>query len=297
MTITEPPQEATAEVKRSHRRPVLAIVGGLLLVGGAAMYAAGWTGLMGVNAVEVEGVTTLSAQELIAVADIPEGTPMMRVDVRAATARLADLPQLSSVDVHREWPRTVVLSVSERGAVAVQKESDGWELLDDKGVPFAVVPDRPKDLPTVARSQDEATNTAMLAALAQMSPQLRARIAEISAASSNDIRLTLRKSDAVVKWGSADESEYKSAVLLVLLEVDAGWFDVSNPDTPTSAQAEPRPAPVDPDAGADPAASPDAVESTPPIETEQPAETPQSQTAQPEPTVAESPVGVVPQNG
>jgi cell division protein FtsQ len=285
MTITEPSQQHSTPERKSHRRSAFAIAGGLLLVGGVAIYAAGWTGLMGVNAVEVEGASTLSPEELIAVADIPQGTPMMRVDVRAATARLADLPQLSSVDVRREWPRTVVLSVSERGAVAVQKAADGWELLDDKGIPFAVVPDRPKDLPTVARSGDEATNTAMLAALAQMSPEVRSRVAQISATSPNAIRLTLRKSDAVVNWGSPEQSDYKSDVLAVLLDVDAGWYDVSNPDTPTSADAEPRPATPAPDTDAEPTASPSAVNSAP-VETPEPAA-----------TVAESPVGVVPQTG
>lgn len=289
MTITEPPQERTTQTT-SHRRPVIAIVGGLAVVGGVAIYAAGWTGLMGVNEVQVEGASTISSQELIAVADIPEGTPMMRVDVRAATARLADLPQLSSVDVRRQWPRTIVLSVSERGPVAVQKATDGWELLDDRGVPFAVVPERPKDLPTVARSQDEATNTAMLLALAQMSPEVRSRVAEISAVSPNDLRLTLRKSDAVVAWGSAQRSDYKAEVLAVLLEVDAGWYDVSNPDTPTTADAEPRPAAPSPDATDQ--TSPSPQPSAPATPTPAPSATPT-----PQPTVAESPVGVVPQNG
>ena len=67
----------------------------------------------------------------------------------------------------------------------------------------------------------------------------------------------------------------------VLLDVDAGWYDVSNPDTPTSADAEPRPATPEP--SAQPTVSPSA---SPSIEA----------TATPEaaPTAAESPVGVVP---
>ena len=291
MTITQPPQERTAQTKqtkRSHRRRVFLAVGGLVTVAGAAIYAAGWTGLMGVNAIEVEGAGSIPVEELVAVAGIPEGTPMMRVDVRAATARLADLPQLSSVDVRRQWPRTVVLSVSEREAVAVQKADGGWELLDDRGAPFAVVSDKPKDLPTVARSADEATNTAMLAALAEMSPEVRGRVAQISAASPNAIRLTLRKSYVVVNWLSAEQSEYKSAVLAVLLEVDAGWFDVSNPDTPTSADAEPKPASPSPSASDEPAA--DGEPTSPATPTVEP-------TPEPTPAAAESPVGVVPQSG
>ncbi|MFN8212616.1 MAG: hypothetical protein U0R27_03110 [Candidatus Nanopelagicales bacterium] len=81
MTITEPTKQTSTEPRKGHGRPAVLIAGGLLILGGAAIYAAGWTGLMGVNSVEVEGATTISPEELVALADIPEGTPMMRVDV------------------------------------------------------------------------------------------------------------------------------------------------------------------------------------------------------------------------
>ena len=285
MTITEPKQEHTG-VPASRRKWVVAGAA-VLVAGGAAVYAAGWTGAMGVSAVTVEGTTSMDPGQLVSVAGIPKGTPMMRVDVRAATARLSDLPQVASVDVHRQWPRTVVITVSERTAVAMQKAADGWELLDENGAAFAVASEKPKDLPTVERSPDEAANTAMLQALAGMSQQVRARVASISAESPNSLMLQLRKSQAVVSWGSAADSDYKSAVLSVLLGTDSGWYDVSNPDTPTTADGPPIPATPSPSASPQgsvaptPAASPEAGLDTPtPIPT-------------PSVAAAETPVGVV----
>lgn len=211
---------------------------------------------------------------------------MMRVDLRAATARLADLPQIASVDVRRQWPRTIVISVTERDAVAMRKAADGWELLDENGSPFAVAPSKPKDLPVIAAGADGPTSTAILQALAGMSPQIRAQVAEVSAQSPTSIRLTLRKSDAVVNWGSAEQSDFKSQVLAVLLQTESGWYDVSNPQTPTTAEKPPVPKPLSSDA-----ASP--VPSGSPVATASPQAT---ASPTPTPTVSQpavSPLGVV----
>jgi cell division protein FtsQ len=237
---------------------------------------------MGVNTITVQGATVTSSDQLIGAAGIEKGTPMMRVDVRAATARLADLPQLASVDVARSWPRTVVLSVTERSPVAVQKTDGGWDLLDANGVAFVVSTERPKDLPVVLRSADEMTNTAMLRALSGMTPEIRAQVATISASSPSTIRVTMRKTDAEVNWGSAQDSEYKSQVLTVLLSTKAGWYDVSNPDTPTTADAPP----VPPVVAATEAPTPQATTPQPPAPTPTPTPTPS-------PEGGEVPLGVV----
>jgi cell division protein FtsQ len=209
----------------------------------------------------------LTADELVAAAGIAQGTPMMRVDLRAATARIADLPQVASVDVRRQWPRTILVEVTQRDAVAVRKAADGWELLDANGSAFAIAPSKPKDLPVVAAAPEPATETAMLQALAGMTPEIRAQVAEVAAVSPTAIRLTLRKGQAVVNWGSAEDAAFKSQVLAVLLGTKAGWYDVSNPQTPTTADAPPQPAtpsaaPSDPAATAQPTASPVAPSPT-----------------------------------
>ncbi len=286
MTITDDPQVSTPKTAGPRRRPLLLAGVGAAVVVVGAVYVGGWTPLMGVRTVTVEGAGTVTADQLIATADIPVGTPMMRVDVRAATARIADLPQVSSVDVRRVWPRTVVITVTERDAVAMQKTGSGWELLDENGNPFAMAPGKPKDLPTMQRSQDEATNTAMLDVLASLSPAIRAQVGSVSATSPNAVRLTLRDGGAVVNWGSPDKSAFKSQVLEVLLGTESGWYDVSNPETPTTADSEPVP---------EPSPSPTATVIPSPVATpEGPAVGEPSQVSpQASPAPAVSPMGVV----
>jgi cell division protein FtsQ len=244
MTVTE--ERPTTNAPAPQRRRRLLVIAGaaaaVIVVG--AVYVGGWTSVMGVRTVEVQGASTVDSQQLIDTAGIATGTPMMQVDLRAATARLADLPQVADVEVERVWPRKVIITVTERQAVAMQKSGSGWELLDENGNPFALAPSKPKDLPTIERSADPATNTAMLEVLAAISPEIRAEVVSVSASSPNAVRLTLRDNDAVVNWGSPELSDFKSQVLLVLLQTESGWYDVSNPNTPTSATAPPVPKPV-----------------------------------------------------
>lgn len=280
MTLTDEKPAASRKVpKRTLGLFAGAALAVIVLVG---VYLAGWSSMMGVDQVKVTGAEELPADQLVATSGITAGTPMMRVDLRAAEARLSDLPQIASADVRRVWPRTVVITVSERGLVAMQKTANGWELLDANGSPFAVAADKPKDLPTVKQSPDAATNTAMLRALAGMSADVRSQVLSVSAQSPNSIRLTLRSNDAVVNWGSAEDSELKSDVLAVLMSTDAGWIDVSNPRTPTTADAPPAPAP-----------SPTSTQIPNPAGSPSPSA---SASAVPETTAApiESAVGVVP---
>lgn len=294
MTITDPVSDQKTSPKHPSRKPLLIAGLGIAVAAGAAVYAVGWTSLMGVSAIEVEGNRTVSPDVVIAAAGIAKGTPMMGVDVRAATARLADLPQFASVDVRRDWPRTVVLVVTERQPVAAQKTAAGWQLLDGNGVPFAVSPQRPKELPTVERSADEATNTAMVRALSGMSEPVRAQVALVSAASPEAILLKMRKSGAVVNWGSADRSDYKSDVLTVLLTTRSGWYDVSNPDRPATADAPPAPLASD---GATPVPSPSPSITAAPSPVASASPTVVTPSVSPTPAGAETPVGVVPQSG
>lgn len=304
MTTTAPPTErAPAPRRHRGRRPALVVAGAVAVAVVGTVYVAGWTPVMGVHTIRVEGPTTVPSEAVVAASGIAQGTPMMQVNLRAATARIADLPQVASVDVRRQWPRTIVVEVSERDAVAVRKAGDGWELLDSNGSAFAVAPGKPKDLPLLTMSPDPATNTAMFEALAGMSPEIRTRVAAVEAATPNAIRLTLRKGGAVVNWGSPADSAFKSQVLAVLLQSDAGWYDVTNPQTPTTADAPPVPKAADPRSTASPqpgagpqsTASPSAqpAATSSPQPSGSPAEGEASPATGGSPAPAVSPLGVV----
>lgn len=284
MTITEdPPQQKSSPPPPRRRRTVIVASAAVLGVG-AAVYVGGWTSLMGVQAVEVQGRTTTPAAQLVETANIEVGTPMMRVDVRAATARLADLPQVASVDVRRQWPRTIVLSVTERQAVATRAADTGWELIDANGVPFAITSKKTKGLPEVEVQSDAAVTTAVVQVVAGLPEDVRRQVASVSATSPDAIRLVLRKERGEVNWGSARDSEYKSRVLSVLLQTKAGWYDVSDPSTPTTAEAAPV-APQAPDEALEAQESQTAPTVSP---------SPQPSPTETTPAAAESAVGVIP---
>jgi cell division protein FtsQ len=61
----------------------------------------------------------------------------------------------------------------------------------------------------------------------------RNRVIRLTATSRDDVALTLR-SGAVVRWGSADQSEFKGSVLDALITRRAAIYDVSAPELPTT---------------------------------------------------------------
>ena len=72
-----------------------------------------------------------------------------------------------------------------------------------------------------------------------MPENLAKKVARISANSIDSIEIDL-KSGSTVKWGSADETEFKAAVLNALLSRRAQVYDVSAPELPTTTDEKGR---------------------------------------------------------
>jgi len=75
---------------------------------------------------------------------------------------------------------------------------------------------------------------AALHVLAALTPQLRAQLAAVSAASPSAIRLELTDGRVVV-WGSADQSDFKARVATALLGRPGKTIDVSAPEVATTS--------------------------------------------------------------
>ncbi|SNR33715.1 cell division protein FtsQ/DivIB [Blastococcus mobilis] len=192
-----------------------------------------------VRAVQVDGLATLSADLVQEAAGIGGGTPLLRVDVDAAEARVARLPQVASVEVTRDWPASVVITVVERVPVAVVGEPGRRSLIDAEGVLFDTVTGSPPDgvVPLDVRSPgpDDAATLAGIAAVGSLPADVRKQVTGAAASSADDISLTLTDG-TVVRWGDASESDAKAAALVGLLEQiadgslePAGTIDVSTP--------------------------------------------------------------------
>jgi cell division protein FtsQ len=223
---------------RRSRRPVqLAIaVTGLVAVVWLLLVSP----VLGVNSVQVDGVTSLPADQVRETAGIEPGTPLLRVDVDAARARIARLPQVASVEVTRGWPHTVVVTVVERVPVAVVGPPGQRTLVDAHGVLFDTVtgasPAGVVPLDVASPGPGDPATMAGLAAVEALSRDLRKQVASVAVRTGEDITLTLTDG-TLVRWGGPERSDRKGSALAALLEQLAGekldpasTIDVSTPE-------------------------------------------------------------------
>lgn len=209
---------------------MLAVVG---VIGGVA-WSIGWSGVTALDEVRVDGASGELSDSVMAAADAPLGTPLIRVDVAAMEASVRDLPELADVSVARSWPRSVVITVTPRTPAAAVTDGSSWWLVDHDGVLFGEAANRPDDVPvldTPTEPEAVAARSAGVAVLTGLPRQLRKIVTAVSAESEASIELTL-EDGATVVWGTPDEMARKADVLLALLDEDASTYDVSAPMNP-----------------------------------------------------------------
>ena len=147
--------------------------------------------------------------------------------------RVAALPRIATVIVRRDWPDSLVIVVTERGAVGVVIAGARFQEIDSAGVVFGVPGPRTAGLPLVLA--DGAARSAAATALAQLPLAIYSRVISARATTTDDVSFLL-KSGTTIVWGSVDQPAAKTAVLLVLLaRVKAHRYDVSAPQLPTTS--------------------------------------------------------------
>jgi cell division protein FtsQ len=224
---------------RSRRRRSLRLGAVVLLLTAAAWFL--WAGpVLAVATVQVDGAGTLAADEVREAAGIAIGTPLLRLDVDAVEARVAQLPQISDVEVTRGWPRSVVITVVERRPVAVVEEAGRRSLVDGDGVLFDTITGEPPPgvvpLQVADPGPGDAATMAALEALVALPGYVRDGIDAAAVTGPEDITLTLTDG-TLVRWGGPAESDTKATVLTALLDrmsdgdlEPAGTIDLSTPD-------------------------------------------------------------------
>src|SRR2546429_7797390 len=104
-------------------RPWLVGAAGLGLAGilGWVVYG---TSLLGVRPVTGHGEAILALEQVRAAAAIPGGTPLASLDLSAVRRRVSALPPVRTARVERDWPSTIVITVTERVPVAAVRRAD-----------------------------------------------------------------------------------------------------------------------------------------------------------------------------
>ena len=208
--------------------PILAALGWLLWF--SPWFAVAQVQVTVSSAPDIAG--PLSADEVRAVAQVETGTPLLRVDTDAIEERVAGLPQVESAAVSRSWPDAIIIDVVRRTPVALVVSAGGYDVVDASGAVIRTVPGIEEGVPVVRASGDGVA--AAVAVARELPEEIRRRVVGIEASTRNDVTLLL-KNGSEVMWGSAEEADFKAEVLLVLLKVDARYYDVSSPGVPATS--------------------------------------------------------------
>lgn len=231
-----------ARRRRKYVRPtVLAAV--VVTVAGGAVWA-GWSSpLLAVQSITVKGTSRLSTQDVLAAARVPIGRSLLRIDPGRIQSRVAGLPAVSVVTVDRDWPRRLVITVTERRPIAVVATSAGAQLVDATGVAFASTDQAPPGLLPLTlgaplgigpvTGAGEADARAALAVWKSLPHALRSVVTSVAAPSPADVTLHLTAHRTVI-WGDPEETQRKLTVLKALLTTKATVYDVSTPDVPVT---------------------------------------------------------------
>lgn len=213
------------------------LLAALLAVGlcGAAIWLVLFSDHLAVDGVAVDGVESVREGEVRTAADVPVGEPLATLDLAAIESRVGTLAAVRSVDVSRQWPDAVLIRVEERMPVAVVSIGGEFRGLDAEGVVFDRFRKVPVGLPRVEVDADVADDALVEAAavVAALPEELAATVDHVEVRTVDQVSLALRDG-RTVRWGSADDSEQKAAVLTELIAArQAPVYDVSVPGQPT----------------------------------------------------------------
>lgn len=228
-------QRALDRRRRPWRR-VLGVLAAVVVVAGL-VWVLGWSTLLGVRGVEVVGVGEAETEAVAALVEVPDGTPLARVDTDEVAERVRGRVTVAEVSVRRSWPGTLVVDVVARTpAIVVQNPQGQLEVVDATGVAFGTVKKAPAGVPVVTAVGSEGTSReafqAALALLGQLPPALAADVSAVRVSSADLVTFTLGKRTVV--WGGGSDGQRKVAILEALLATKAKTIDVSAPDTPVT---------------------------------------------------------------
>jgi len=228
--------------RRTPWRAAFFALAGLGILAGVAWALLG-SRLLVVRSISVTGTHLVSSAQVLAAADVPLGTPLMRVNTAQVAQRVEGIRQVASATVTKNWPDHLTITVRERvPVVAVRMAGGGYDLVDPDGVivrwsaqPAAL----PLFLTTVPGGalRGDAGLAATSAVLAELPPWLLASVAEVTAAgvpsgpgTAQQVTLYLRDHKTVV-WGGTDRAAQKARELAVLMRASASYVDLSAPGT------------------------------------------------------------------
>ena len=199
-----------------------------LLVG--LVWLLSWSSPVPIREVKVVGADEESVAQVLAAAELAEGTAIKDVDVSGIQERVLAIPGVQGVTVELERPWTVAVVVDERFPFAQVKAGDGFEVLDSSGGVIRTSKNQSKKLPVVVATPETMTGT--LSVLAALPEDLREDVAAAFSAEDGTYSVWLEGGTAV-QFGSDAEIPEKAQVVTSLRRIEPKTINVSVPSRPT----------------------------------------------------------------
>ena len=215
--------------RRRLRRSLLAALVVLVAVG--LVWLVGFSTVLGVNQVQVDGTSLVSADQVLAAAQVVSGTPLARVNGKAIAARVETIPEVADVTVSRHWPNTLVINVTERVVVYQVLTGGEYRWVDATGTAFHSSDDA-QPVPVVTlNTTDQQLMGDVATVVTALPADLTPHVESIMAGTRDSITLSLDDGRQIV-WGSAEQSALKAQVIGPLLQFPGTVYDVSAPANP-----------------------------------------------------------------
>lgn len=229
--------------RRTPWRTAFFTLAGVAIIAGVA-----WT-LLGdrvfvVRSITVTGTHLVAPAAVLRAADVPLGTPLMRVNPGAVTALVETIRQVASATVSEDWPDHLAITVTERvPALAVRTADGSYDLVDPAGVIVSSTPAKPAALPLFVTAlpggalRGDPGVAAAAAVLKELTPALAAAVTKVAAAplgqagpgaAAEQVTLTMDRGRTVV-WGSPGNGAAKDREIAILLRGSVSYLDVSAP--------------------------------------------------------------------
>ena len=212
----------------------------ILILFGAGSYLLGWSSLLTVNQIEINGAPTLISEKTIAKSlNLSLGDKLARVDSRALANRLKANDWIESADISRNWINgKVVIDLQPRTPVALYTAPGKPQVaLDASGASFQLMGQVPAGLPKVS-SSSVASGLIAIEVFTEMPKEFSEGIERLTAVSPTNILIDGKFSDRTMQivWGDGEDLSLKIKVITALLELPENksirLIDVTAPHAP-----------------------------------------------------------------
>ena len=183
------------------------------------------------RSVKVRDNSLLTEEQVVAVAQVPMGTPLARVDLNAIADNVLTLGMVKEVTVGRSWPSSISIRLQERVMVYQLEDGGSFRWVDEEGTIFHQTNERSDGFIVHAASEDHRMLADVATVVLALPEDLAVQVTQIVASSVDQIILSFDNGKQVI-WGSADESDLKAQVLPHLLPLEGTYIDISSPGNP-----------------------------------------------------------------